>query len=157
MADEKGEKAGTGAGAGAGKKRPGYYFSDEMIQAVKDHATRGSLSESAAAEDLIARGAVAASAQAAGAPAVPAITAAVGRTVEELLRALVVQPFGAELAAIHHEATLARLEGFAHIYNDYGAEVAERLEAAAEERATAGRAAGEVARLYRRVTEEQVA
>ncbi len=53
MADEKGEKA----GAAAGKKRPGYYFSDEMIQAVKDHAARGGLSESAAAEDLIARGA----------------------------------------------------------------------------------------------------
>ena len=77
--------------------------------------------------------------------------------MEELLRAVVVQPFGAELAAIRREATVARLEGFAHIYNDYGAEVAERLEAAAEERATAARAAGEVARLYRRVTEEQVA
>ncbi len=153
MADEKGEKM----GAGAGKKRPGYYFSDEMIQVVKDHATRGGLSESAAAEDLIARGAVAASAQAAGEQAIPAITAAVGRTVEELLRALVVQPFGAELAAIHHEATLARLEGYAHIYNDYGDEVAEQLEAAAEERARAARASGEVARLHRRVTTEQVA
>ena len=153
MADEKGEKA----GAGAGKKRPGYYFSDEMIQVVKDHAARGGLSESAAAEDLIARGAVAASAQAAGEQAVPAITAAVGRTVEELLRTLVVQPFGAELAAIHHEATVARLEGFAHIYNDYGAAVAEQLEAVAEERATAARAAGERARLHRRVAEGQVA
>ena len=95
MADEKGEKA----GAAAGKKRPGYYFSDEMIQVVKDHAARGGLSESAAAEDLIARGAAAAAAQGAGAQAVPAIAAAVGRTVEELLRAVVVQPFGAELAA----------------------------------------------------------
>ncbi len=155
MADEKGEKA--GAGAGAGKKRPGYYFSDEMIQAVKDHAARGGLSESAAAEDLIARGAAAASARAAGAQAVPAIAAAVGRTVEEVLRAVVVRPFGAELAAIRHEATVGRLEGFAHLGNDYGPEVAERIEAAAEERARAARAAGEVARLHIRVAAEQVA
>ncbi len=153
MADEKGEKVGVGAG----KKRPGYYFSDEMIQVVKDHAARGGLSESAAAEDLIARGAVAAAAQAAGAQAVPAIAAAVGRTVEELLRAVVVQPVTAELTAIHHEATLARLEGFAHLGNDYGPEVAERIEAAAEERARAARASGEIARLTMRVTEEQVA
>ncbi len=157
MADEKGEKAGTGAGAGAGKKRPGYYFSDEMIQAVKDHAARGGLSESAAAEDLIARGVAAAATQAVGAQAVPAIAAAVGRTVEELLRTVVVQPFGAELAAIHHEATLARLEGFAHLGNDYGPDVAERIEAAAEERAAAARAAGERARLTIRVAAEQVA
>jgi len=157
MADEKGEKAGPGAGAAAGKKRPGYYFSDEMIQAVKDHAARGGLSESAAAEDLIARGAVAASTQAVGAQAVPAIAAAVGRTVEELLRAVVVQPLGAELAAIRREATVARLEGFAHLGNDYGPDVAERIEAAAEERATAARAAGEVARLHIRVAAEQVA
>ncbi len=155
MADEKGEKA--GGGAGAGKKRPGYYFSEEMIQVVKDHAARGGLSESAAAEDLIARGAVAASAQSAGAQAVPAIAAAVGRTVEELLRAVVVQPFGAELAAIRHEATVARLEGFAHLGNDYGPDVAERIEAAAEERAKAARAAGEVARLHIRVLNEQMA
>ncbi len=153
MADEKGEKT----GAGAGKKRPGYYFSDEMIQVVKDHAARGGLSESAAAEDLIARGAVAASAQSAGTLAVPAIEEAVARTVEELLRAVVVGPLRAELAAIHHEATVARLEGYAHIYNDYGAAVAEQLEAVAEERATAARAAGERARLHRRVTEDQVA
>ncbi len=153
MAEEKGEKV----GAGAGKKRPGYYISDEVIQVVKDHAARGGLSESAAAEDLIARGAVAAAAQAAGEQAVPAIAAAVGRTVEELLRAVVVQPFGTELAAIHHEATLARLEGFAHLGNDYGPEVAERIEAAAEERARAARAAGAVARLNIRVAEEQVA
>jgi hypothetical protein len=153
MADEKGEKV----GAGAGKKRPGYYISDEMIQVVKDHAARGGLSESAAAEDLLQRGAVAASAQSTGAQAVPAIAAAVGRTVEEVLRAVVVQPFGAELAAIHHEATLARLEGFAHLGNDYGPDMAERIEAAAEERAKAARAAGEVARLTIRVTEEQVA
>jgi len=81
----------------------------------------------------------------------------VGRTVEELLRAVVVQPFGAELAAIRHEATLARLEGFAHLGNDYGPDVAERIEAAAEERATAARASGEIARLTIRVAEEQVA
>ncbi len=80
-----------------------------------------------------------------------------GRTVEELLRAVVVQPFGAELAAIRHEATLARLEGFAHLGNDYGPDVAERIEAAAEERATAARASGEIARLTIRVAEEQVA
>jgi len=153
LADEKGEKV----GAGAGKKRPGYYFSDEMIQVVKDHAARGGLSESAAAEDLIARGAVAAAAQSAGTLAVPAIEEAVGRKVEELLRAVVVQPFGAELAAIRHEATVARLEGFAHLGNDYGPEVAERIEAAAEERATAAHASGERARLTIRVTEEQVA
>jgi len=157
MADEKSEKAGAGAGAGAGKKRPGYYFSDEMIQAVKDHAARGGFSESAAAEDLIARGAAAASTQAVGEQAVPAITAAVGRTVEEVLRAVVAQPFGVELAAIRHEVTVGRLEGFAHIANDYGPEVAERLEAAAEERAHAARAAGEVARLHIRVAAEQVA
>jgi len=153
MADEKGEKM----GAAASKKRPGYYFSDEMIQAVKDHATRGGLSESAAAEDLIARGAAAAAAQGAGEQAVPAIAAAVGRTVEELLRAVVVQPLGTELTAIRHEATVARLEGFAHLGNDYGPEVAERIEAAAEERARAARAAGEVARLNIRVATEQVA
>ncbi len=146
MADEKNEK-----------RRTGYYLADETVQAVAEHAKRAGVSVSAAADDLIQRGAAAASTQAVGEQAVPAIAAAVGRTVEELLRAVVVQPFGAELAAIRHEATLARLEGFAHIYNDYGAEVAERLEAAAEERATAARAAGEVARLYRRVTEEQVA
>jgi len=146
MADEKNEK-----------KRTGYYLADETVQAVAEHAKRAGVSVSAAADDLIQRGAAAASTQAVGEQAVPAIAAAVGRAVEELLRVVVVQPFGAELAAIRHEATLARLEGFAHIYNDYGAEVAERLEAAAEERATAARTAGEVARLYRRVTEEQVA
>ena len=155
MADEKGEKA--GAGPGAGKKRPGYYFSDEMIQVVKDHAARGGLSESAAAEDLIARGATAAAAQGAGEHAVPAIAEAVGRTMEELLRAVVAQPFGAELAAIRTEATVARLEGFAHIANDYGATVAERIEAAAEERARAASASDALARLNMRVVNEQIA
>jgi len=77
--------------------------------------------------------------------------------VEELLRAVVVGPLRAELAAIHHEATVARLEGFAHIGDDYGPEVAERIEAAAEERATAARASGEVARLNMRVVNAQVA
>ena len=146
MADEKNEK-----------KRTGYYLTDETVQAVAEHAKRAGVSVSAAADDLIQRGAAAASTQAVGEQAVPAITAAVGRTVEELLRTVVVQPFGAELAAIRREATVARLEGYAHIYNDYGAEVAERLEAAAEERATAARAAGEVARLHIRVAAEQVA
>ncbi len=145
MADEKGEKA--GASAGLGKKRPGYYFSDETIGVVKDYAARGGLSESVAAEDLITRGAAAAAAGGVGAQAVPAIAAAVGRTVEEVLRAVVVHPFGAELAAIRHEATVGRLEGFAHIANDYGLAVAERLEAAAEERARAARAADEVPHL----------
>jgi hypothetical protein len=146
MADEKNEK-----------KRTGYYLADETVQAVAEHAKRAGLSVSAAADDLIQRGAGAAAAQSAGAPAVPAIAAAVGRTVEDLLRAVVMHPFGAELAAIRHEATLARLEGFAHIANDYGPEVAERLEAAAEERAHAARAAGEVARLHIRVLNEQMA
>ncbi len=146
MADEKNEK-----------KRTGYYLADETVQAVAEHAKRAGLSVSAAADDLIQRGAGAAAAQSAGAPAVPAIAAAVGQTVEDLLRAVVVGPLRAELAAIHHEATVARLEGYAHIYNDYGAAVAEQLEAVAEERATAARAAGERARLHRRVAEGQVA
>jgi len=146
MAEEKNEK-----------KRTGYYLADETVQAVAEHAKRAGVSVSAAADDLIQRGAAAASTQAVGEQAVPAITAAVGRTVEELLRTVVVQPFGAELAAIRHEATVARLEGFAHLGNDYGPDVAERIEAAAEERATAARAAGEVARLHIRVAEEQVA
>jgi len=146
MADEKGEKT-----------RTGYYLADETVQAVAEHAKRAGLSVSAAADDLIQRGAVATSAQSAGTLAVPAIEAVVGRKVEELLRAVVVQPFGAELAAIHHEATVARLEGFAHICNDYGPAVGEQLEAAAEERVTAARAAGERARLNMRVTAEQVA
>jgi len=136
MADEKNEK-----------KRTGYYLADETVQAVAEHAKRASVSVSAAADDLIQRGAGAVAAQGAGAHAVPAIAAAVGRTVEELLRAVVVQPFGAELAMIRHEATVARLEGFAHIANDYGPTVAERLEAAVEERAQAARAAGEVPHL----------
>ena len=146
MADEKNEK-----------KRTGYYLADETVQAVAEHAKRAGLSVSAAADDLIQRGAGAAAAQHAGAPAVPAIAAAVGQTVEDLLRAVVVGPLRAELVAIHHEATVARLEGFAHISNDYGPEVAERLEAAAEERATAARASGERARLHQRVAEDQVA
>ncbi len=146
MADEKNEK-----------KRTGYYLADETVQAVAEHAKRAGVSVSAAADDLIQRGAAAASTQAVGEQAVPAIAAAVGRTVEELLRAVVVQPFGAELAAIRHEATVARLEGFAHLCNDYGPAIAEQLEAAAEERATAARAAGERARLTMRVVDEQVA
>ncbi len=136
MADEKNEK-----------KRTGYYLTDETVQAVAEHAKRAGLSVSAAADELIQRGAGAVAAQSAGAQAVPAIAAAVGRTMEEVLRAIVVQPFGAELAAIRHEATMARLEGFAHIANDYGPEVAERLEAAVEERAQAARTAGEVPHL----------
>ncbi len=146
MADEKNEK-----------KRTGYYLADETVQAVAEHAKRAGVSVSAAADDLIQRGAAAASTQAAGAQAVPAIAAAVGRTVEEVLRAVVVQPFGAHLAAIHHEVTVGRLEGFAHLGNDYGPEVAERIEAAAEERAHAARTSGEVARLHIRVAAEQVA
>jgi len=146
MADEKNEK-----------KRTGYYLADETVQAVAEHAKRAGLSVSAAADDLIQRGAGAAAAHHAGALAVPAIEEAVARKVEELLRAVVVGPLRAELAAIHHEATVARLEGYAHIYNDYGAAVAEQLEAVAEERATAARAAGERARLHRRVAEDQVA
>jgi len=146
MADEKNEK-----------KRTGYYLADETVQAVAEHAKRAGVSVSAAADDLIQRGAAAASTQAVGAQAVPAIAAAVGHTVEELLRALIVQPVTAELAAIHHEATVARLEGFAHLCNDYGPAIAEQLEAAAEERATAARAAGEVARLHMRVLNEQLA
>jgi len=146
MADEKNEK-----------KRTGYYLADETVQAVAEHAKRAGLSVSAAADDLIQRGAGAAAAHNAGALAAPAIEEAVARKVEELLRAVVVGPLRAELAAIHHEATVARLEGYAHIYNDYGTAVAEQLEAVAEERATAARAAGERARLHRRVAEDQVA
>ncbi len=139
------------------KKRTGYYLADETVQAVAEHAKRAGVSVSAAADELIQRGAGAVAAQSASAPAVPAIAAAVGRTVEEVLRAVVVGPLRAELAAIHHEATVARLEGFAHIGDDYGPEVAERIEAAAEERATAARASGEVARLNMRVVNAQVA
>ncbi len=146
MADEKNEK-----------KRTGYYLTDETVQAVAEHAKRAGLSVSAAADDLIQRGAVAASAQSTSGQAVPAIAAAVGRTVEDLLRTVVVGPLREELAAIHHEATVARLEGFAHLANDYGPAVAEPLEAAAEERATAARASGERARLNMRVAAEQVA
>jgi len=146
MADEKNEK-----------KRTGYYLADETVQAVAEHAKRAGVSVSSAADDLIQRGAGAAAAHHAGALAAPAIEEAVARKVEELLRTVVVGPLREELAAIHHEATLARLEGYAHIYNDYGAEVAEQLEAVAEERATAARAAGERARLHRRVAADQVA
>ncbi len=139
-------------------ERTSLYLPAETKQALAEYQERTKAENmSAAADDLIQRGLVAASTHAVGALAAPAIEEAVARKVEELLRALVAQPLTAALAAIRTEATVARLEGFAHIYNDYGAEVAERLEAAAEERATAARAAGEVARLYRRVTEEQVA
>ncbi len=144
MADEKNEK-----------KRTGYYLADETVQAVAEHAKRAGLSVSAAADDLIQRGAAVAAAQGAGAQVAPAIAAAVGHTVEEVLRAVVAQPFGAELAAIRTEATVARLEGFAHIANDYGPEVAERIEAAAEERARSARASEGLARLNRRVVTDQ--
>ncbi len=144
MAEEKNEK-----------KRTGYYLADETVQTVAEHAKRAGLSVSAAADDLIQRGAVAAAAQGVGEQAVPAIAAAVGRTVEEVLRAVVVQPFGAELAAIRTEATVARLEGYAHLANDYGPEVAERIEAAAEERARSARTSEGLARLNRRVVTDQ--
>ncbi len=139
-------------------ERTSLYLPTETKQALAAYQERTKAENmSAAADDLIQRGLVAAAAQNAGALATPAIEEAVARKVEELLHALVVGPFHAELAAIHHEATLARLEGFAHLGNDYGPDVAERIEATAEERATAARAAGEVARLTMRVTEEQVA
>ena len=50
---------------------------------------------------------------------------------------------------------MARLEGFAHLANDYGPEVAERVEAAAEERARTARTSETLARLNRRVVNEQ--
>jgi len=139
-------------------ERTSLYLPTETKQALAAYQERTKAENmSAAADDLIQRGLVAASAHNVGALAAPAIEEAVARKVEELLHALVVGPFRAELAAIHHEATLAHLEGFAHISNDYGPEVAERLEAAAEERATAARASGEWARLHMRVAEGQVA
>jgi len=49
---------------------------------------------------------------------------------------------------------VARLEGFAHLANDYGPEEAERIEAAAEERARAAPASEALARLNRRVVTE---
>ncbi len=139
-------------------ERTSLYLPTETKQALTEYQERTKAENmSAAADDLIQRGLVAASAHNVGALAAPAIEEAVARTVEELLRALVVQPLTAALTAIHHEATVARLEGFAHICNDYGPAIAEQLEAAAEERATAARAAGEVARLHMRVLNEQLA
>lgn len=133
-------------------ERTSLYLQPEVKQALTDYVERTKAeSISAAANDLIGRGLVAAAAQSAGELAVPAIEEAVGRRVEELLRALVVQPLCGELAAIRTEATLARLEGFAHLGNDYGPEVAERIEGIAEERARAARASGELARLHVRV------
>ncbi len=129
-------------------ERTSMYLQPEVKQALTEYVERTKAeSISAAANELIQRGLTALSARDTGDVAVPAIAEAISRRVEEVLRALVVQPFGAELAAIHHEATLARLEGFAHIANDYGPPVAERLEAAVEERARAARAAGEVPHL----------
>jgi len=139
-------------------ERTSLYLPTETKQALAAYQERTKAENmSAAADDLIQRGLVAASAHNVGALAAPALEEAVARKVEELLRAVVMQPLRDELTAIHHEATLARLEGFAHLGNDYGPEVAERIEAAAEERATAARASGERARLTIRVTEEQVA
>ena len=143
MAEEKNEK-----------KRTGYYLADETVQVVAEYAKRAGLSVSAAADDLIQRGLVAASTHTVGALAAPAIEEAVARKVEELLRALVVGPVTAALAAIRTEATVARLEGFAHLANDYGPEEAERIEAAAEERARAAPASEALARLNRRVVTE---
>jgi hypothetical protein len=129
-------------------ERTSMYLQPEVKQALTEYVERTKAeSISAAANDLIQRGLVALSARDTGDVAAPAIAEAISRRVEELLRALVVQPLHTELAAIHHEATLARLEGFAHIANDYGPPVAERLEAAVEERAQAARAAGEVPHL----------
>ena len=139
-------------------ERTSLYLPTETKQALAAYQERTKAENmSAAADDLIQRGLVAASARDVGALAAPAIEEAVARTMEELLRTIVVGPLREELAAIHREATLARLEGFAHLGNDYGPEVAERIEAAAEERATAARAAGAVARLHIRVAAEQVA
>ncbi len=129
-------------------ERTSMYLQPEVKQALTEYVERTKAeSISAAANELIQRGLGALSARDTGDVAAPAIAEAISQRVEELLRALVVQPFGAELAAIRTEATLARLEGFAHIANDYGPPVAERLEAAVEERATAARAAGEVPHL----------
>ena len=139
-------------------ERTSMYLQPEVKQALTEYVERTKAeSISAAANALIQRGLAALSAQDTGDVAAPAIAEATSRRVEELLRAVVVGPLRAELGAIHHEATLARLEGFAHLGNDYGPEVAERIEAAAEERATAARASGEVARLNMRVVNAQIA
>jgi hypothetical protein len=141
-------------------ERTSLYLPAETKQALAEYQERTKAENmSAAADDLIQRGLVAASTHAVGALAAPAIEEAVARKVEELLRALVVGPLHEELAAIRTEATVARLEGFAHIANDYGTEVAERTEAAAEERARSAPASDALVRLNMRVVNqtEQVA
>lgn len=85
--------------------------------------------------------------------AAPAIEDAVARRMDDLLRTLVMQPLSARLEALHQEIAVARLEGFAHLGNDYGPGEAQRIEAIAEERATAARKAGTMARLHVRVGE----
>ncbi len=137
-------------------ERTSLYLPAETKQALAAYQERTKAENmSAAADELIQRGLVAASAHNVGALAAPAIEEAVARKVEELLRALVVQPVRAELAAIRTEVTVARLEGYAHICNDYGTEVGERIEAAAEERARTAPASGTLARLNMRVVNEQ--
>ena len=141
-------------------ERTSLYLPVETKQALAEYQERTKAENmSAAADDLIQRGLVAASTHTVGALAAPAIEEAVARKVEELLRALVAQPLTAALAAIRTEATVARLEGFAHLANDYGPEVAERIEAAAEERARSAPASDTLVRLNMRVVTqtEQVA
>ncbi len=139
-------------------ERTSLYLPTETKQALAAYQERTKAENmSAAADDLIQRGLVAASAHNVGELAAPAIEEVVARKVEELLRALVVGPVTVALAAIRTEATVARLEGYAHICNDYGLEVAERIEAAAEERARTAPASDALVRLNMRVVNEQVA
>ncbi len=147
------------------------YLQPETKQALKEYAERTKAeSMSAAADELIRAGVMAASAQSMGELAAPAIVDALGRRVADELKAAT-QPLHDEIVALravvaaahdavqagHKEAALAHLEIFAYFSQDYGLEEAERIEGVAAQGAARAVARGEIARLDLRVPEGQVA
>jgi len=128
-------------------ERTSMYLQPEVKQALTEYVERTKAeSISAAANDLIGRGLAAVSAQSLDTLAVPAIEEALGRRIEEVLTAAL-HPLHEAIAAAHKEAALARLEGFAHLSNDYGLEHAHHIEGVAKAQAEAAFQRGELPRM----------
>ena len=128
-------------------ERTAMYLHPEGKQALAEYVERTKAeSISAAANDLIGRGLAAVSTQGLDTLAVPAIEEALGRRVEEVLTAAL-RPLHEAIAAAHREAALARLEGFAHLSNDYGFEHAQHIEGVATVQAATAVQRGELPRM----------
>lgn len=127
-------------------ERASLYLQPETNQALKSYAERKGLTISAAADELLRQGLSEVAAEQVGEMALPAIEETTRRAIAAEMRTAL-HALREELAAIHLETAMGRLETYALLAHDYGFEVADRAERAAQEFAEAARGRGDIARM----------